>query len=140
MYNDFSKNILKYESIISNVSLNNSFYINDYLKKSFSYQEEKREKLLNESKKFEKYFESKLNIESINSTRILSVISIFIALVSVVITLISIIDGNPIEKQIGEINNTITSQTDELKTTNQEINQIKEIIDDNDKNLKDTKK
>lgn len=140
MYNDFSKNILKYESIISNVSLNNSFYINDFLKKSFSYQEEKREKLLNESKKFEKYFESKLNIESINSTRILSVISIFIALVSVVITLISIIDGNPIEKQIGEINNTITSQTDELKTTNQEINQIKEIIDDNDKNLKDTKK
>ena len=81
-----------------------------------------------------------MNIESINSTRILSVISIFIALVSVVITLISIIDGNPIEKQIGEINNTITSQTDELKTTNQEINQIKEIIDDNDKNLKDTKK
>lgn len=140
MYNDFSKNILKYESIISNVSLNNSFYINDYLKKSFSYQEERREQLLNESKKFEKYFDNKLNIEAINSTRTVSFISIFIALVSVGIALIPIINDNSTEKKIDEINNTITNQTDELKKANQEINTMKEIIDDINKYLKDVKK
>ena len=44
------------------------------------------------------------------------------------------------KKKIDEINNTITNQTDELKTANQEINTIKEIIDDINKYLKDTKK
>lgn len=140
MYNDFSKSILEYESIISNVSLNNHYYKNDYLKKAFSYQEERREQLLNESKKFEKYFDNKLNIESINSTRVISFISIIIALVSIGIALIPIFKENNTEKKIDEINETIAKQTDELKNINQKIKEIKKTIDDTDNILRDTQK
>lgn len=144
MYNVFSKNILKYESTISNVSLNNSFYINDYLKKSFNYQEERKEQLLNESKKFEKYFNSKLNIESINSTRRASIISIIIALASVGIALIPIINDNSIEKKIDDNNSIIENKTDELNNTNknieQELKNIKETLDEINNRITKNKK
>ena len=126
-YNDFSKEILKIKTSLSNIAYGDSHYSNEYIKKCIKNQQIQYEELISESKEFENYFENKLSIQNIRDSRKISYISIIIAFISLLVAIVPIIYNNSNEKKINE---TITNNSSYIKQIKENTIQIKENIKD----------
>lgn len=136
-YNNFSKEILKIMTSLSNVSYGNSCYINEYIKNSMAFQKKRYQEFICEIEEFKEFFSNKLSIENISETRKVSYISLLIAFLSLLIALIPIIYNNSKEKEIIEniSNNTsyIENIEKDIKNIEIEMKNIKDNIINNNK-------
>lgn len=137
-YNKFLNRALQYKTLLTNIVSNNHYYTNEYLKKVSKIQIEKSKTLINDCESFEKYFEDKLSIENINETRKVSYISLFIAIISVLVAIIPIIyndseEGKIIDK-ISENNSYMNETNIKIKEINEQLSNIENFIIQNKKN------
>lgn len=132
-YQNFLKESLLYQTLLTDLVTTNYCYTNDYLKSSSKYQNKISKNLIKEYKKLEKYYENKLSIENIMETRKVSYISLLIAIISIIVAIFPIIydsiTSSKTDKEIIKINSSIDKVNNNIEESNKKTNDIKEQLD-----------